>query len=181
MKRVLLALVVLISFSLCGVCVLQWQREARLRGRITGLVKQLEAENKLRIQAEEKVLEYGREIERLNSLRTEIESKLLTSTEELRDRTVDQTARGISIGVLMNEAILAGSKLEAMEKISGKTTDAIKQRNEEVAAQNAAIEKANALMKQLVTERDEAISKLNARTLEFNELAEKYNKLGKSR
>jgi chromosome segregation ATPase len=181
MKRVLLALVVLISLSLCGVCVLQWQREARLRGRITGLVKQLESENKLRIQAEEKVVEYGREIERLNSLRTEIESKLLTSTEELRDRTVDQTARGISIAVLMNEAILAGSKLEAMEKISGKTTDAIKQRNEEVAAQNAAIEKANALMKQLVTERDEAISKLNARTLEFNELAEKYNKLGKSR
>jgi hypothetical protein len=49
MKRVLLALVVLISLSLCGVCVLQWQREARLRGRITGLVKQLESENKLRI------------------------------------------------------------------------------------------------------------------------------------
>ena len=145
MKRILLALLVLISLSLCGICVLQWQREARLRARIITLVNQLEAENKLRIQAEQKVQEYAREIERLNSLRAEIESKLLTTTEELRDRTVE----------------------------------AIKQRNEEVTAQNTAIEKANTQIKQLLSERDEAITKLNARTIEFNELVEKNNKLSR--
>lgn len=181
MKRVLLALLVLISLSLCGICVVQWQREARLRARITDLVKQLEAENKLRVQAEQKVEEYGREIERLNSLRAEIESKLLTTTEELRDRTADQTARGFSIAVIMNETIRTSSELEAIEKLAGKGTEAIKQRNAEVTAQNAAIEKANVQIKQLVSERDEAITKLNARILEFNELTEKYNKLGKSR
>lgn len=181
MKRVLLALLVLISLSLCGICVVQWQREARLRARITELVRQLEAENKLRVQAEQKVEDYGREIERLNSLRAEIESKLLTTTEELRDRTIDQTARGFSIAVIMNETIRTSSELEAIEKLAGKGTDAIKQRNAEVTAQNAAIEKANVQIKQLVSERDEAITKLNARILEFNELTEKYNKLGKSR
>jgi len=44
----------------------------------------------------------------------------------------------------------------------------------------AAIEKQNAQLKQLATERDNAINQLNARTREFNELAEKYNKLAKS-
>lgn len=181
MKRTLTALLVLISLGLCAICVVQWQREFRLRETIGELRSKLVAENKLRVDAEQKVEEYGREIERLNSLRAEIESKLLTTTEELRDRTVDQGARGYSIAVIMNEAIRTSSELEAIEKLAGKGTEAIKQRNAEVTAQNAAIEKANAQIKQLVGERDEAITKLNARILEFNELTEKYNKLGKSR
>ncbi len=179
MKRLLLALLVFISLGLCGICAVQWQREARLLARITDLVKQLEAENKLRVTAEQKVYEYGQEIQRLEGLRTEIEAKLLTTTEELRDRTTDQTARGYSIAVLMNEAIRASSELEAFQQLAGKGTEAIKQRNTEVTAQNAAIEKANAQIKQLVSDRDEAIRKLNARTQEFNELVEKYNKLGR--
>jgi uncharacterized protein YdcH (DUF465 family) len=43
------------------------------------------------------------------------------------------------------------------------------------------MEKQNELLKQLVQERNDAIAKLNARTREFNELVEKYNKLTKSR
>ena len=50
-----------------------------------------------------------------------------------------------------------------------------------MTAQNAAIEKANANIKQLVEERDSAITKLNARVQEYNELVEKYNKLAKER
>ncbi|MCX6855797.1 MAG: hypothetical protein NTV80_12930 [Verrucomicrobia bacterium] len=179
MKRFLLALIVLFSLGLCVVCVLQWQREALLRERIVDLVKQLEAENKLRFVAEQKVHEYGQEIERLEGLRAEIESKLLDATEDLRDRTVDQTARGYSIAVIMNEALRASSDLEAYQQLAGKGTDALKKRNSEVNAQNEAIEKANAAIKQLASERDEAITKLNARIQEFNELAEKYNKLSK--
>ena len=45
MKRLLLTLLVLISLGLCAICVVQWQREARLRGHISDLVKRLEAEN----------------------------------------------------------------------------------------------------------------------------------------
>jgi hypothetical protein len=57
----------------------------------------------------------------------------------------------------------------------------LKDHNAAVTAQNSAIEKQNALLKQLANERDTAIEKLNARTREFNELVEKYNKLGKER
>ncbi len=179
MKRVLQTLLVLMVVSLCGICVVQWQREARLRGRIGELVSQLEAENKLRVQAEQKVEEYGKEIERLNGLRSEIESKLLTTTEELRDRTVDQLARGYSIAIHMNEGIRATSELAAYKELAGQGSEALKKHNETVTAQNSAIEKANTALKQLAKERDEAISKLNERTKEFNELVEKYNKLGK--
>jgi chromosome segregation ATPase len=179
MKRFLLALIVLFSLGLCLVCLLQWHREALLRGRIVELVKHLETENKLRFTAEQKVHEYSQEIERLEGLRAEIESKLLDATEDLRDRTVDQSARGFSIAVIMNEALKASSDLTAYQQLAGKGSDALKQRNSEVSAQNAAIEKANALIKQLASERDEAITKLNARIQEFNELTEKYNKLSK--
>jgi hypothetical protein len=72
MKRLLLTLLVLISLGLCAVCVVQWQREARLRGHITDLVKRLEAENAARVEAERKVKEYEKEIERLTELRAEV-------------------------------------------------------------------------------------------------------------
>lgn len=181
MKRILLALLVLISLGLCAVCVLQWQREVQLRARISSLVTQLEAENKQRVQAEQKVYEYEREIERLEGLRAEIETKLLTTTEELRDRTVDQTARGFSLAVIMNEAIRTGTELSALQQLAGQSTSAVTERNAAITSQNAAIEKANTQIKQLARERDEAITQLNNRTQEFNELVEKYNKLGKSR
>ena len=71
MKRLLLTLLVLISLGLCAVCVVQWQREARLRGHITDLVKRLEAENAARVEAERKAREYEKEIERLTELRAE--------------------------------------------------------------------------------------------------------------
>lgn len=178
MKLLLQTLLVIIALGLCGICTVQWQREAQLRGRIEQLVRQLEAENKLRVQAEQKVEEYGREIERLNGLRSEIETKLLTTTEELRDRTVDQLARGYSIALHMNEAIRATSELQAYKQLAGQGTEALKKHNETVFAQNSAIEKANAQLRQLARERDEAISQLNERTKAFNELVEKYNKLG---
>ena len=177
MKRALIALLVLISLGLCGVCLVQWQREFRLRETIATLTVKLAEENKQRIAAEEKVQQYSQEIERLNGIRMDIEAKLLTTSEELRDRTLDQTARGLSIAILMNETIRSSSELAAYKRLAGQGSDALKKHNETVSEQNGAIEKANAQLKQLAKERDEAITKLNARIIEFNELVEKYNKL----
>lgn len=55
MKRVLLALLILVSLGLCGICLVQWQREFRLRATISDLRTALVAENKVRIEAEAKV------------------------------------------------------------------------------------------------------------------------------
>lgn len=179
MKAFLITTLVLISFGLCIICGFQWYREARLNRVIEERTRQLIAENKLRIEFEEKAERFEKEITRITALRAETEAALLVATEELQQRTADQGARGFSISVLMNEVITHKSALDAYKQLAGKGTDAIKDRNTEISAQNAAIEKQNAQLRQLAAERDNAITQLNARTKEFNELVEKYNKLAK--
>jgi chromosome segregation ATPase len=179
MKRVLLALLIALSLGLCGICLVQWQREFRLRATIDDLRTALIAENKLRIEAEAKVEQYSQEIERLNAIRKEIESRLVDLTEQVHDLTQDQSARGYSIALLMNETQRAQSELKAYQKLADQGSDVLKKHNETVAAQNSAIEKASTQMRQLAQQRDEAITRLNERTREFNELVEKYNKLSK--
>lgn len=176
MKRVLITLLALIALGLCAICIRQWKLEHDLRFNIAELRALLIAENKKRVEAEEKVEQYGLEIERLNGLRKDIEARLLETTEEMELRTHDQGSRGYSIAVLMNETIRSTNDLEAYKRLAGQGSDALKKHNDTVAAQNSAIEKANAQMRQLVRERDEAIEKLNARTQEFNELVQKYIK-----
>lgn len=181
MKRFLFILLGFITLGLCGVCVVQWQREFLLNARIDEITQQLIAENKLRIEFEEKAMRFEQEIARLTTLRAETEAALLDATEQVQLLNDDQRARGYSIAVLMNETVKATAELDAYKQLAGEGTDALKGRNSEVTAQNAAIEKANANIKQLVEERDSAITKLNARVQEYNELVEKYNKLAKER
>lgn len=181
MKRLLTTLLVVISLGLCAVCIVQWQREDRLRGHIQDLVKRLEAENTLRIEAERKVREYEKEIARLTELRAEVEARLVEVSREYKELSADSVARGITIAIYMRELRQLQHGLEATQLAFGKGADAIKSHNSVVTTQNSAMEKQNELLKQLVEERNDAISKLNARTREFNELVEKYNKLAKSR
>jgi chromosome segregation ATPase len=181
MKRLLTTLLVVISLGLCSICLVQWQREARLRGHIQDLVKRLQAENAMRIDAERKVREYEKEIARLTELRAEVEAKLVEVTREYNDLSADSVARGITIAIYMRELMQMQRGLEATQLAFGKGADAIKSHNTVVTTQNSAMEKQNELLKQLVDERNDAITKLNARTREFNELVEKFNKLAKSK
>ncbi|WP_395743284.1 hypothetical protein [Prosthecobacter sp.] len=181
MKRLLTTLLIFISLGLCVIMVVQWRRESRLRDHIDDLVKRLHAENTMRIDAERKVREYEKEIARLTELRAEVEAKLVEVSRELTNLTADSAARGISIAIYMRELMQVQHGLEATQRAFGKEADAIKNHNAVVTSQNSAMEKQNELLKQLAEERNEAITKLNARTREFNELVEKYNKLAKSK
>ncbi len=181
MKRLLNTLLVLISLALCAVSFEQWRREARLRGHITDLIKRLEAENAAKVEAQRKVREYEREIERINALRAEVEAKLVEITREFNELTGDNIARGITIAIYMRELMHSQANYTAAQSALGQGSAVLKDHNAAVTAQNSAIEKQNALLKQLTNERDAAIEKLNVRTREFNELTEKYNKLAKER
>lgn len=181
MKRLLITLLILISLGLCGVILMDWRLETRLRGHILDLVKRLEAENTMRIDAERKVRAYEKEIARLTILRAEVEAKLVEVSRECAALSKDSTARGISIAIYMREVMQMQHGLEATQRAFGKEAAAIKDHNAVVTTQNSAMEKQNALLKQLAEERNDAIAKLNARTREFNELVEKYNKLAKSK
>lgn len=181
MKRLLTTLLVLVTLGLCVVCVLQWQRESRYRGHIADLIKRLEAENAAKVEALRKVREYEKEIARLTEIRAEVEAKLVEVTRDYNDLSRDSVARGITIAIYMRELMQVQAGFEAAQLALGQGGEAIKERNTAVTAQNDAIEKQNAMLKQLASERDDAITRLNARTREFNELVEKYNKLAKER
>lgn len=179
MKGFLYTLLTLIVMGLCGILGYQWKREFDLNGRIKELTEALLAENKLRIEFEEKAHRFEQEIARISALRLETESALLDATEQVKLLNLDQSGRGYSLALWMNEATATQTELAAYKKLAGEGTDAIKNRNTEVGAQNEAIKTANENLRKLVSERDELIGKLNARTQEYNELVEKYNKLAK--
>lgn len=181
MKRFLLGLLAVLTLGLCAVCTVQWTREAKLHGIIQRLSRDLQTESKARMDAEEQVARFEEEIARLTKLRDEAEARLLAAMQENKALVEDQSARGYSIAVLMNQARRAEAELAAIQQVAGQGADAIKDRNAEVTAQNAAIAKANSQIKQLAAERDDAIARLNNRTREFNELVEKFNKLAKQR
>jgi len=179
MKRLLIILLGLISLGLCALSVVQWEREARLRGHITDLIKRLEAENAAKVEALRKVREYEREIERINTLRAEVEAKLVEVTREFNGLTIDNIARGITIAIYMLELNQSQHGVIAARGALAQEATAITDRNTAVAGQNTLIDKQNTMLKELAQERDNAISKLNARTRELNDLVEKYNKLAK--
>lgn len=179
MKRFLIVLLALVSLGLCAVCALQWMREYRYRARITELTRLLVEENKKRVEFEEKAQRFEQEIARITTLRAQTEAALLDATEAVQQLTADQSARGFSIAVLSSEFLRADTEARALRELAGQGASAIQQRNEVVAGQNAAIEKANSQLRQLVKERDDAIRQLNTRTSEYNALVEKYNALAK--
>lgn len=181
MKRFLIVLLILITFGLCALCVVQWQREDRYRGHIVDLVKRLEAENAAKVEALRKVREYEKEIARLTELRAEVEAKLVEITRDYNDLTHDSVARGITIAIYMREYLQMSAGYNAAQIALGRGGDAVKERNATVTAQNSTIEKQNQLLRRVAAERDAAIDRLNARTRELNELVGKYNKLAKER
>ena len=63
--------------------------------------------------------------------------------------------------------------------VPNKATTAFRETIQRLLESNS--ENVSLWLKQVAAERDAAIEKLNARTKEFNELVEKYNKLAKSR
>ncbi len=181
MKRLLIFLLVLVSLGLCAVSVEQWRREARLRAAIDDLITKLKAENLAKVEALRKVREYEREIERINILRAEVEAKLVEVTRDFNTLTTDNVARGITIAIYMLELNHSQLGAQAAHLALGEEAAAINNRNTAVTGQNDVIQKQNVMLRQLAQERDSAITRLNDRTRQLNEVVEKYNKLAKER
>jgi hypothetical protein len=152
-RPLLIALGTLLA-SLCGLCIFQWKRESDFRAAILDLSTRLHGKSQALSEAEARIETLQTEITRIETLRADTEAKYLATLDELRPLQLDWTARGHTIFALSQYAAAAES-------------------------QNDAIAKQNELLKQLASERDAAIEKLNARTREFNALTEKYNKLVK--
>lgn len=179
MKKILTLLLLLSALALCGLVVAQWLRETEYRAEIDQLILDLQAENQLRVETEEKAAAYEVEIARITQLRADTEAKLLEVTDELTLTRTDQLQRGVSIAILSSELAQTRAKAEAAEQRLAETAAALAEHNSDVTGQNSAITTANERLKQLTVERDKAIAELNARTKAYNELVLKYNKLAK--
>lgn len=178
-KKALTFSLLLAALALCGVSVAQWLREAAFREEIASLTANLQAENALRVAAEEKAAAFEQEIARLTQLRADTEARLLEVTDELTQTQADQLHRGLSIAVLASELTQSRSRAALAEKRLAEAAAAMAERGTGVDAQNEAITTANARLKALTAERDQAIAELNARSKAYNELVTKYNKLVK--
>jgi hypothetical protein len=178
-KKVLTILLVLTAVALCALSVAQWVRENRLREAIASLHDQLDAEHKLRVDTEAKVVALELENARISQLRADTEARLLEVTEELNITQRDQLQRGASIIVLVNELTKSREKVLVTEKLLAEANAAMENRATDVTEQNGAITEANARLKQLTAERDKAIAEANERTKAYNALVEKYNKLAR--
>lgn len=177
-KNVLTVITGVIALGLCGVCVVQWNREHRLNAAITEITNRLQKENLARVEFEEKSARLEQEIARITELRRQTEAALAEASENVLLLTDDMKGRGGTIAAYINLEF-GPDPDAAAEPAEGEpqAADVVKERNAAVEAQNAAITKANAAIKKLAGERDAAIEKLNARIRAFNELTEKYNRL----
>lgn len=146
--------------GLCAICLFQWKREADFRTAIIDLSGKLDTATTARTESEARIAILHAEIQRLETIRADTESKYLATLDELIPLQSDWIQRGLTIGVLS----------ELASATAGAT-----------AGQNAAIEKQNEMLKRLAAERDGIVEKLNARTREFNDLTTKYNQLVRSR
>jgi|GEM_PF-492908 chromosome segregation ATPase len=179
MKRLLVILVLASLCALSMLCVAQWRREFVLRSQIAELMQRWTQENRARVEAEQTVAQYAREIERLTALRNQLEEQMLRLTEEVDGRRADQSARGFSIAVLMNELI--AQQVRAGEL--GRRLDSAMQRLQQLQNQaqsvaqkgGSSLRQANDSLRQLAAQRDEAIAKLNERTRQYNDLVRRYN------
>lgn len=141
--------------GLCGICLFQWHREARLRGTTREIAARLQAEILARHEAEARVTTLEAEVNRISGIRDDLETRYQQALGELRAVADDSVSRGQTILALADLAASGGP--------------------EAVQAQNEAIQTTNERIRQLVAERDDAIRKLNARTREYNELVRRVN------
>lgn len=176
MKKTLTVLLILTALALCGLSIAQWRREAELRAEISRITSLCQAENKLRVEIEEKASALEQEITRLTRLRADTEARLLEVTDELTATRSDQLQRGISLAVISREFIAAQARLRQVEQRLAEFNTLLAEQRDNVTGHNTTITEANARLKQLAAERDQAITELNARTRAYNELVEKYNK-----
>lgn len=101
MSRILQICLMILTTALCGVCVLQWQREGRAAVREQALAREIQALQADRVVQTEKLAAWDQEITRLNDAltaqaatgkaSTELQAELTAATRQLEQKTAAVT------------------------------------------------------------------------------------------
>ncbi len=163
MRTFLVNLMIALSLGLCVLIWFQWLREGRSQATIQSLT---DAQQNLKEQIqglEASVKTSQAEIVRLDDLKKQLQEQVKTN--------VAYTF------LLMNTNDLLRREAEVRIKQVAAYKDAIEEANAAIKRQNADVERQNAEMKRLLEERNEIAEKNNKAVTDFNDLAEKWNKL----
>jgi DNA repair exonuclease SbcCD ATPase subunit len=163
MRTFLVNLMIALSLGLCVLIWFQWLREGRSQATIQSLT---DAQQNLKEQIqglEASVKTSQAEIVRLDDLKKQLQEQVKTN--------VAYTF------LLMNTNDLLRREAEVRIKQVAAYKDAIEEANAAIKRQNADVERQNAEMKRLQEERNEIAEKNNKAVTDFNDLAEKWNKL----
>lgn len=149
MRPIPQTILIIFLVALCGLCIVQWQRESDLRKIATTQRDEIIGFEIEKQDADARIKAADAEILRLtgslNELRTTSVSK-----QEFEDQAKLQ---------------------EEMKAAFEKQNEIIKQQNEAVVKQNASIAQMNESVKKLIGERDSLATRLNDVTSKYNKLA----------
>jgi chromosome segregation ATPase len=162
MKKFLENLLMVVALGLCGLCVYQWLREANLRTRMEDQSKEI-FQRKEAIQNLEATLRRTEgEVERLESLRVQLNETIKTNKQEIL--TLTKYSERLEKEIEGNKAQIQNYK------------EAIEQANDSIRRQNDTITKQNQDMKDLAAERNAGVEKYNEVVKQYNDLVKQFEK-----
>jgi len=163
MNKLILNLSVLLSFALCGLCLVQWKRETALTAG-QGRLKNEIYTNKVAIQGLELNLTTAKsELTRVEGIRTAQEAFIRTN----------QTR----IGELQVELSKAEEERDQKTTLVEQYKAALEEANSNIQQLNTAVIKRDEAIKQVVADRDQRIEEYNKLGGEYKKLADEYSKV----
>ena len=163
MNKFLPNLLLVMSLALCGLSAYQWVREGRLHTAVAEL-HALDYTNRLTIQGLEGIVKQEKaEIDRLENVRTKLESTVATNTAQIREmeKALDRLAK---------ENLGQRDSIDQFKAALDTANERIKSQNEDVRRQNEAI-------KAVAEQRDQKVEELKKMVGEYNKVVGEYNKL----
>jgi uncharacterized membrane protein YcjF (UPF0283 family) len=177
MKKFLQNLLLFFSLALCGLIVIQWIRESKLRNDLK-LVNEDLYKKKDNIQnLEASIKRVESEVTRLDKLRDELANK--DKTNKLEIATITKAKDKLDREVEAQKTQIDAYK-ESVEKANAaiqQQNNDIKQQNGVIAQQNENIKRQNEEMKRLGEERNKAMVERNDAVKKQNDLVKTYNDL----
>lgn len=170
MKNFQQNLLIIVSLSLCGLCVYQWYGQTLQRNEIRKL-EQTVFDQSAAIQGytnsiramDGQIVQRDGQITQRDARITELKAEAKTNADFVITQKREINRLQAAVEGLTNQ--VAEYRL-AVESLQGKLKDAY-----------AGIQKQNAAMKELVTQRDEFVKKYNDEIKDRNDIVNKYNDL----
>lgn len=152
-----------LAFALCGLCLLQWNREVSLRKDLTVTNEDLYKKKETIQGLEFNLRKASEDISRLEQVRKE-----LTETRIANEKTIAN---------LTNEVERLIRQKDAVQEQLDQYKKALDVANESIVKQNEDITRQNEIIKNVAAQRDQKIAELAKVVEEYNKLVKDYNKI----